>query len=157
MSLKTRTVAFLSVLALSVLPLAALACPSAADEGGATAEEAAAEYTIEATAEPVKVGAQGYALVTIKILGGYHWNKEYPAKATVANDGFTAIDLAKKEFKQTSGDFAAEETVATLKIPLTGKATGTETLKVDTRFGVCSDKVCLIKKASADVKVVVAE
>jgi|GEM_PF-1877018 len=156
MSLKSRTIALLSVLALSAPSLGALAC-SGANATEPTASDAPTEYTIEATAAPVKVGSEGFAVVTIKIRGEYHWNKEYPAKATVANSGFSAIDVKKTEFKQTSGDFEAEETVATVKIPVTGKATGKETLKVDTRFSVCSDKVCLIKKASADVTVVVAD
>lgn len=159
MSLKTRTIALLSVLALSV-PAVAAACPdetvTAAPEGAVSAEDAPADYTIEATAAPVKAGTEGFAIVTIKIRGGYHWNKEYPAKATVATSG-DAIGVSKTEFKQTSGDFESEETVATLKIPVNGKTAGEGTLTVDTRFGVCSDKVCLIKKASANVTVVVAD
>lgn len=159
MSLKTRTIAFFSVLALGV-PAVAAACPdepvTPTSDGTVNAEDAPAEYTIEATAVPVKAGTQGFAIVTIKTQGGYHWNKEYPAKATVATSG-DSIGVDKTEFKQTSGDFQAEETVATLKIPVNGKSAGEGTVTVDTRFGLCTDQVCLIKKASANVTVVVAD
>jgi len=163
MTLKTRNIAlpFALALALGLPALVAAAAPSAspgATDATVRAEDAPAEYTITASAAPLKVGGESIAVVTITTRGGFHWNKEYPAKATVANPNFTTVDVKKTEFKQSTGDFASvAPTIATVTIPLTGKAPGRETLKVETRFSVCSDKMCLIKTASADVTLVVAD
>jgi len=147
MSLIPRTAALLAALALA----GPAAASSSAPEAGPSAEDAATEYTIAVSAAPIKVGAEGVATVQIKTAGGYHWNKEYPAKASIAGAALSTVTAKKLEFKQLAGDFEAEETVAMVKIPLTGKAAGQETMSVETRFSVCSDKVCLIKKATVEI------
>ncbi len=142
----------------TILPLLAALFLSAAPALAGDRAPGADNYSVSLTAEPLTVGADGVALLTFKVTGGFHWNKEYPAKATLAEGSATATPVAatKREFKQLKGDFDVSEHLATVKIPLTGKVAGKDTLRVDTRFSICTERMCLIKKASVDVALVVA-
>lgn len=123
--------------------------------GASATTDTADDYAIEVEAVTVKVGADGAALVRVNALPPYHWNKEYPARVTIEDGDHPSVTVDKREFKQLSGDFeiADDESWASVRIPVTGKAPGIDTLALDVRFSVCNDKVCLIKRASARVAV----
>lgn len=123
--------------------------------GASATTERPDDYTIDVEPATVAVGAEGAAVVRVTALPPYHWNKEYPARVTVEDGEHPSVTIGKREFKQLSGDFevADDESAATVRIPVTGKAPGSETLTLDVRFSVCNDKVCLIKRAAAQVAV----
>ncbi|PIE17949.1 MAG: hypothetical protein CSA66_05230 [Proteobacteria bacterium] len=151
MSLKHLLVSLCAALLLAAG--AAWAPPPSADRGASVNEN----YSVAMVAAPMKAGATGAAVVTFKVDGGFHWNRDYPAKVTVADGSPSgaAVKVGKRELKQLKGDFQATEDGATVKIPLSAVAAGQDTLRVDSRFSICNERMCLIKKASVDVEVVV--
>ncbi|MCB9736308.1 MAG: hypothetical protein H6745_27310 [Deltaproteobacteria bacterium] len=139
--------------ALLLTGAAAVAAGPTADEG----KPAGAEFSIKATPVKLTIDKAGNAVITIAASPGFHWNKDYPAQAVVDGADPKTVKVAKREFKQLSGDFEATETTATVKIPVVGKAAGEEQLTVNARFSVCNESMCLIKKASVEVPLAVAK
>ena len=152
MSLVIRTASLVAALVLGPPALASSGPPNAE---AVRAEAAPAEYSVEVEGATLKAGGAAAALVRIKAAAGYHWNKEYPAKATVTDGSAGAVEVKTREFKQLAGGFEATDGEALVRIPVAGKSAGRETLTVETRFSVCNDKVCLIKKATAEIPIVV--
>ncbi len=113
-------------------------------------------FTVEAKPASAAVGADGKAVFTIKVAEGYKWNKDYPAKVTVAGAPDN-ITLKKTTFSQMKGDFETTKEIANVAIPFVGKTAGKNTVKVAAKFSICNDKVCLIKKAETEVALNVTE
>ncbi len=105
--------------------------------------------------EALKSGASGDALVTVTPGKGWKWNKEYPASLSFAGEP-SQVTLAKTSYKQLSGDFNATEKQADIKVAVTGKAAGKETLKGELKFSVCDATTCVIEKADVAINLEVA-
>jgi len=150
-------IALAAVTGLVISVPAAMSCGGESRAIPLEAEEpTGGEFKVAAAPATVTIGADGAAVITIEALGPFHWNKEYPATATVAEGNPRTVDVRKREFRQLAGDFEVGETSATVRIPLVGKAEGEESLRVDARFSVCTEHVCLIRTASVDVAMTVA-
>lgn len=126
--------------------------------GPAFAAESDEPYQVEGAAPSVAVSADGTATITFKVSGDYHWNREYPAKVTIGKSP-KVVSLDKKVFKQLAGDFEVEgegdARIARVKVPFKGVAGGIEETEVETKFSICNEKLCLIKKAALMLSFVV--
>ena len=84
----------------------------------------------------------------------YHWNKEYPAKLTLANG--TKLTLKQTSFSKTKGEIVPSgEKDGKVEITCTGKVAGKEVLKGQLKFSMCSAETCKLVKEEVQVEVTV--
>jgi hypothetical protein len=117
----------------------------------ASAEEP--DHTFEVRTAPAKGNDTGSLTFVVTPKGRWHWNKEYPAKLTLSAEGVT---FPKTVLKQQDGDFSVDKEVATAKLTFTGASAGSKDVSVVGKFGLCDDKVCIIKKVDLKAKVEVS-
>ncbi|MCC6620444.1 MAG: hypothetical protein IT385_04275 [Deltaproteobacteria bacterium] len=130
---------------------AAFALLVAAASSSARAEDK--DYALTVSAQPLTVGAPGAIVVKLDVKGGYKWNADYPAKIEITGAP-APLTLPKATLSQLAGDFKAETpTALVVQIPATAKAALDAPVTVSTKFSVCNDRVCLMKKASAVVQI----
>jgi len=111
------------------------------------------DFTFVVSADPMKVGVRGAIVVKLDVLGGYHWNSDYPAKIEIVGAP-DPLGLTKATLSQLAGDFKAQTPTAVLvSVPAEPKSAIDAPITVQTSFSVCNDRVCLMKKATAIVTV----
>jgi hypothetical protein len=104
-------------------------------------------HKVSTSPATVKIGGQGEATIRFEPAAGFHWNKEYPAKVKLLSEP-TRVSLPKLEWKQLAGDFKHGDKDAMLKIAVTGKTKGTESLQAEANYSMCDERTCLIEKAT---------
>ncbi len=114
----------------------------------ASAEEP--DHTFEIKTAPAKGNEIGSLTFVVTPKGHWHWNKDYPAKLTLTAEGVT---FPKTVLKQQDGDFSMDKDAATAKLTFTGSTSGAKDVSVVGKFGLCDDKVCVIKKIDMKTKV----
>ena len=121
-----------------------------AEKGGAK------KFTLTTKApDALKSGASADALVSVTPGKGWKWNKDYPASLSFPGAP-TQVTLKKTSYKQLAGDFNATEKKADIKVGLTGKTAGKETLKGELKFSVCDATTCIIEKTDVAINLEVA-
>jgi hypothetical protein len=101
-----------------------------------------ADHTMEVTSNLTKDGGTLNVVVTPQ--GRWHWNKDYPAKLSF--EAPQGVVVAKPMLTQQAGDFTLDAKAAKGAAPFTGKLQVPAVVKVTGKFGLCDDKVCIIKK-----------
>ncbi len=113
-----------------------------------------------ATAAPSKDGfrletavdaATNKVRVAIAVDPEYHWNTEYPAKIEVKGDLPAGLVVPKRLFKAKDGDIVATGQRATVEIPFQ-RGRGSGEVALEAKFSICNDRVCLMKTATARVR-----
>ena len=126
--------------------------PQGSDASEPTTDKAKARFKLTVQAPTIKSGVKGVASIVFEVIGGYKWNKQYPARVIIEGSP-KIVSLTKKAFHQLTGDFESSEKKASVKVPMTARAVGEEAIDAQAKFSVCDDATCLIEKAS--VKIVV--
>jgi hypothetical protein len=112
------------------------------------------QYRIEAAEVRLKVGATATAKLVIKAAAGLHFNREYPAKFTVAPTAFAKS--TKDKLSSKTGEVQVEGNDGVVSVPLQGLAAGAGTVEITGSFSVCSDEQCyMLRDEKLSLKVVV--
>jgi hypothetical protein len=96
-------------------------------------------YQVEVTAPPAAAGKEAVARVTLKAVGGYHVNKEFPYNLKIAApEGVTLVKA------QQGPDDAAklEELEAAWDVKFTAASAGDKAFTANFRFAVCTETTC---------------
>jgi hypothetical protein len=134
----------------------ALACAVAAPafaEADAHADAAKA-YKIETSQAPLKVkkGEKGQAKVTVVPRSDAHVSPEAPLSVIVSAG--PALELPKQKLGRPDAK-ATEAKGVEFDVPFVGKQAGTDELKAQVTFFICTEKLCERQKREVALAVVV--
>jgi len=116
--------------------------------------DAAKAYKIETSQGPLKVkkGETGQARVTVVPRSDAHVSPDAPLSVTVSAG--PALELPKQKLGRPDAK-ATEAKGVEFDVPFVGKQAGTEQLKAQVTFFICTEKLCERQKREVALAVVV--
>src|SRR4051794_1163998 len=116
--------------------------------------DAAKAYRIETSQTPLKVkrGEQGQARVTVVPRSDAHVSPDAPLSVTVSAG--PALELPKQKLGRPDAK-ATEAKGVEFDVPFVGKQAGTDQLKAQVTFFICTEKLCERQKREVALAVVV--
>ena len=116
--------------------------------------DAAKAYKIETSQGPLKVkkGEKGQARVTVVPRSDAHVSPEAPVSLTVSAG--PALELPKQKLGRTDAK-ATDGKGVEFDVPFVGKQSGTDELKAQVTFFICTEKLCERQKREVALAVVV--
>ena len=102
-----------------------------------------ANFKLNVNTPALKVGAQGNASVSIAVLNGYKWNKDYPSKLVFSAPPKN-VTLGKTKY--VKGDFKTSEKASSLAVQMQASAAGAETVTGTLKFSICNETACILEK-----------
>ena len=109
-----------------------------------------ANFKLNVNTPALKVGAKGNASVSIAVLNGYKWNKDYPSKLVFSAPPKN-VTLGKTKY--VKGDFKASDKASSLAVQMQASAAGAETVTGTLKFSICNETACIIEKAEVALAV----
>ena len=97
---------------------------------------------VSASKVKVPVNKTGEAKVSVSVVKGWKWNKQYPTtlKLTKVPAG---LKLDKLKFKR--GDFKSSNRAASVAVKVTGTKAGKHKVTGKLNMGICDEKGCIIR------------
>jgi len=143
-----------AVLGATSTTLAAASPAPASDSAfAASAKFETENYVVQITAaDPVKVGVEGTAKVTLTTKGVYHINPQYPYRFKAATPP-SGLSYPKPVLQRGDGQF--EEKRAVFNLPFVASQAGKFNVGGTLHMSVCSSGNCLVEKPPLDVTVTV--
>lgn len=98
------------------------------------------------------VGKVGSFTLTLKPLGEWHLNQDFPTQVSVRGDAPLTFPSAKLG-KQSAAEFG--EKFARFDVPFTATAPGSHAVTCDVKFAVCSEENCIPEQRTLAVALTV--